>query len=422
MGEIVIYFNIIFFLLFTLWVYRYHFHNKCLLFVSILYLVSSITGLIYYYSEEAYYTDLSISGAIYFYAFFVVSIIPIYKIDYLGIRKIETNDRFLNILCLVIFYCSFYPLIYQLISLVSLLKGDFTSAISDAHDNRMQFSIKDGGGLLYNLSIKISSWCNNILPILLVYILQRYKKINRYVFGIFFSQLALAIGAFTSSSRSFIVDYYLSYVFIYCLFYNYLTGYAKVFYTKLVKYVGLVVLMFLMIITISRAVFLDKNDFKSTMEWVSQYAGEGMLNFNEYIVPQKFTKGVNDIFPYLLPKSKFEFYKNASNRDIDSYWSKYTSKPEYVFYTSYGNIVDGFGILPSLIGVTILSVILCIYLKKRRYYLSSIALFVLYSRYVYYGFMLFPYSGISGNKYLLQSLFVISLLYIIEKCQKIKVI
>lgn len=396
--------------------------NNLIQFITAEFLISAVCGIIHASSKENTYYNLSLEGSIIIYSFFIISIYPIYK--YRGCNSFISNNKIIELINKILLICSIYPFVISLIKIGNLLSsGNWINYLSNMHDARFSSSgIMEVSDSIYNLCIKAASWCKNILPLLLIYNLQKYKKINKYTVGIILSQLTLIIDSILTSTRFAIVDAMLSYVFTYYIVSNSISGMAKSISFKIVKYLSIAIISALLIVTIGRSITMGNKDFKSSIEWIALYGGEGMLNFNEYLIDQKITKGVDEIFPYLTSKEEITKQNKLDKASEKNEWSLLTGKPENVFYTSYGSFVDSFGLKITYIILIITAICFSLVINKRRNYMSNMALIILYSRFIFMGFMYFPYYGVNGNKYLIQSLFIVILLYISEKYERRKTI
>lgn len=391
--------------------------NPCVKFIVFEYLTSALSGLFFIKFGDRDYYNLSYYGSFIFFLFFLISIFPLLRLN-----KVECfygNEKFLNILGIIIFYGSFLPMLDSLFSLFSMIgSGNLSTYMLNTHDARFVTNAKSVTNVFVDVSIKVAYYCRAFLPLLLIYYLNCYKKANKRVWGILITQASLSITSLTSSSRFMLADFAITYIFTYFLLYDYLCDYTKLFLKKLFKYGGIALLVVLGVITVGRAISMGYVDGVSTLAWVSLYLGEGMLNFNEFAIHDKVFQGAVSSFPIFASHKDVQMMQSMTSNEFADYWQLIWGHDANTFKSVFGDYVSSFGVVYSLIGLLVFSLFSKKIFGKCIKSFSGLALIITLMKYSYFGFMYFPYSGINGNNYLLQSLIAIVIIRIFEQYGK----
>lgn len=408
-------FNIFIFGITFLFFYKFNRSNKVLLYSTGIYLFSAIGGIILYNSHQTTYLRLSYYGSIIFYLFFMFSIIPLYNINYAKVNKIETNDKFLDTLSKVIFYCSIIPFLSSLWDMRILFTGDIANYLTDVHDER---HVQLGTALVSqipSLLIKVAYYSQAFLPLLLFYNINKYKKFNKCCWGIILSQFSIAISSLLRSSRSPLIDLILTYGFAYFMLYGKFDPKTNRLVKKVVIYFAGIVASFLMIVTLGRYIggTVDNSNV-SVWEWLSVYSSEGMLNFNEDYVHENTKWGQATVFYYLAPRKEQIETETSTYMELTTYWNQLTGHSTNTFMTSFGAFVHAYGLEESLIGVLLFSIFFTMLMRKIKRRFSGMALFTLIGKYIIYGFMGFYYSNKDGNNLFFQGLIMVMIIYFAE--------
>lgn len=161
-------------------------------------------------------------------------------------------------------------------------------------------------------------------------------------------------------------------------------------------------------------------DVTSTFAWICLYTGEGMLNFNEFSIHDKVFQGIVTIFPILADSEDVVKMQAMTSSEFSHYWQMIWGHDANTFKSVFGDFVASFGVLNSFVYLTVFLLIFTKYIKKNILSFSNMALFITVMKFLYFGFMYFPYSGVSGNNYLLQALLAIIILKISEYYAKQK--
>lgn len=410
--------NILLFSLFFLIVIKTNKHNLALQFISGIYLLSAVSGLLFLLFGDREYYNLTILGSILFFIFFLISVIPLFKIRIKKEYNIYLNEKFIKLLSVIMLVGSILPFTAMVLSLKPLLSGDIISFMKEAHDARFyEYAGEKNANIfdtLISISMKVAYYMRAFLPLFVVYLYNKYKKINKYIGGILLTQITLIISSLLTSSRFLLVDFTLTYIFTYFFLYHKLETHTKLFFRKLFCYGGLIILFALSIITIGRAYAMGYTDFTSIIGWISLYLGEGMLNFNEFTIHDDIRFGIEGIFPTLLNKHDYQLFLQYNADEYHKEWSWLLGHATNTFETCYGDFVGAFDIFNSILFIMLISTILICLKRKIVNTFSGIAFFITIYKYVYFGFMYFPYGSIKGNNYLYQALLSIIIIRIFE--------
>jgi len=406
-------FNFLIFSLFEFYFWKFHRTNTALLYLGGIWVYSAFSSIFFSEWGDDIYYNKSFEGYLLFYLYYIISIIPLLKVNLSSTRRIVTNEKVIRCISLILLYFSIIPLIYNLLEFRHII-GDANYFI-DMHDARFSTNVNVGPfNVIYSFFYRPIAWCSGILPVLLMYNIGKYEKINKYSWGIILAQIVSILGSTIGSSRFPLVDAILSYLFAYFLMKNSLSNKANKLCKRVLKSVGIVLVGMLLTITVSRAVSMGYVDYKKTYAWISLYTGEGILNYNEYLMHQKIQKGYVYLVPFIADSQTKRKLKNQDRNERTSYWYNLTGKPENRLYTFYGQLIDTIGKYKAAITLICISVFMCFLLKKRRYYLSTLAIYLCYARTIYMGFMYSPYTGENGNQYLIHIVVVIGLIYYFE--------
>lgn len=410
-------FNTFIFVIWLFLIWKFKKNNYALKFISIEFLFSAITGIYFIQYGEREYYNLTFYGSLIFFIFFFISVLPLFKTEIKSTQNIYINEKSIKILCTIFFWGSILPFINSIISLKFLLGGDIATLMKEFHDSRFYGTNQNSFNIIsffIDLSIKAAYYTKAFLPLFVIYLYNKYEKINKYIWGIFLTQITLVLSSLITSSRFLVVDFTLTYLFTYCLLYNKLKDTTKLFFKKLFKYGGCIIFIILFIITIGRAIAMGYTDITSILAWISLYTGEGMLNFNEFTIHDTIRFGIEGVFPTLLNEKDYQQFLQYNADDYAKEWGWILGHEANTFKSVYGDFVGSFGIGNSIIIFLIISFIIIFFSKKLIQSFSGIALLITIFKYIYFGFLYFPYSGINGNNYLYQALLSIIIIRAFE--------
>jgi oligosaccharide repeat unit polymerase len=411
-------------ILFFAYLFRFFYKKKdakyrFILLITGIYLGSSIFGLIHYNNPSIEYANLSLIPSLYFFLVFCISVIPFYKFNNNSKKNYVINDKFVKYLSIFLLLISILPLmelIFQTHNLFSL--NNTSQYVAELHSDAQTGDIEQKIGIsqIGHRFLRFAEIFSDLLPILIFYIYNKYKKITKELIGLLISELCLILNAFISSGRSSFVYLIFYFSFIYLLFIHQFSVETKKRIQRAILFVFLFLISFLSVITVYRftnTTWFAKNNSEELINWTALYVGEGMLNFNEYVWSVSvYTEG--DVsFPYfkkLLGIKTFE--KNYERR---MYWAPKTGIPENIFYTSYGNFVRDFGPIIAFLIICFLSIVIILVIrKKKKLHLYHLLLISLYFKYIGCGIFFFPYAGYGAGMQLFYSILIVFSLFIID--------
>lgn len=281
--------------------------------------------------------------------------------------------------------------------------ADLASYLSDLHDERQTGE----PSLIFQYS-QIGMFFFKFIPILyevsfllLFYSLSKEKVNLISVFAFLFVILDYNLYAFLVSGRSSLVYTILQMSLCYLLFRNSFSSVYKVIINKIVVTILLVATCLFLYITISRLTVNVNLDF-SFVDFITWYAGEGTLNFNEYILNSNCSTEGDYTSPYFKTVLGLDtFEENYERRE---FWAGKTGIPQNIFYTFIGNFISDYGLI-----ITLLLFLIFAYWSNKiinsysgnTVPLHKLLLLIFLINVVSRGFCFFPYAGMSGNKMIL---------------------
>ena len=371
-----------------------------------IWLVSSMMGIHHFYSGIRDYSNLTILPFLVLWLYLVIFMYPI--------AKFKNHDH--RFFCLgnerLILYIGYFSILVCIIPFIenvyALMHGvgkdaDLASYLSDLHDERQTGE----PSLIFQYS-QIGMFFFKFIPILyevsfllLFYSLSKEKVNLISVFAFLFVILDYNLYAFLVSGRSSLVYTILQMSLCYLLFRNSFSSVYKVIINKIVVTILLVATCLFLYITISRLTVNVNLDF-SFVDFITWYAGEGTLNFNEYILNSNCSTEGDYTSPYFKTVLGLDtFEENYERRE---FWAGKTGIPQNIFYTFIGNFISDYGLIISLL----LFLIFAYWSNKiinsysgNTVPLHKLLLLIFLINVVSRGFCFFPYAGMSGNKMIL---------------------
>lgn len=372
------------------------------------YVLCAFCGIIHYNIGLFQYHNITLFPFIYLFAFIIIAFYPIFSSSPTQIETIETNDRLLKIITLFIIFLSVIPFIENLMLLGNITnQSDYMTSMYDSTHGSDGKSQVVGYSYFGNKMMNLCKNLANIIPIAFFYYLSK-KKLNKWlIMGIALSLINLYLNSYVTASRSTIVREIIYLIFVYFLFKNNIADNIK----KKIKFYFLIIFSFLLfvliVISIARFSSMYENNNRTEMSmfaWLIWYAGESMLNFNEYVWSMDSTMSGNCCFSLFLDFMGYDTFFDTTTRRF--YWEMKTGIPQYIFYTFIGNFVEDFGKIGGGIFVLVLSLILKKYMRLRKSTsLSTIIIYCTWGKVCLLGFTFYSYPSYSAYV-LIFSLFV----------------
>jgi len=416
MQDFFVFFNVILYIFTFLFYLKKRKKLTVVSYVIAIYAVSGIFGIIFYYSGLRNYNNIELFPFVYFYIIFLFTLLPIITIEN-KIRnsndKIIANYDFLKILGYFILVVSIIPFIESCILLIKSSGMDSTFLV-EAHDQRQmdrEYERVHSFSSIGSFFLRFCGYFRDLAPVLLFYFLARENRNKWIIIGLLMSILTVNIMAYLNSGRSVLVNTFIYFIFLYFLFRKYLdTGIEK----KIKKYgipILSSILVLIIIITIVRFnYYFGGRGFSDTnvLEWISLYAGEGMLNFNEYVWGMNTTMDGDYCFSYYKELLGMDTFTETFDRR--TYWEPLTGIPQHIFYTYIGNIVEDLGKMGGIAFFMIVALSMYSVIKKANYiYLHNIFLIFIWAKLLLGGYAYYCYSGMDGKVLLIDLILYVML-------------
>lgn len=357
------------------------FKNKyhVLIFIVSIWTISSFFSLIFYF-EVNRYTNLQIIPFVFLILCLWFSFIP-FTFKQNELKKIELGDPVLfERAMLVLGLLSILPFLENLIHIISTYAGSNTDVLSEVYEEKMSGDLnKDQyinwfstpGRILNSINLKFQS---GMLFFLFLYVCQ--SKINKFIFlSLIIAVINPILFQLGMSGRSALVFTFLNAGLLFFLLKNLIPQKIK---ASLLTF-GVLILIFgiilFFIITLSRYSNNEGASSVSFLGWISLYAGEGALNFNNFMWHTKaYTQGDN-CFNFFKAILGMDTFTNILERR--AYWGPRIGINPAIFYTFVGDLFSdlSYFVAPFIffIGITLNKFI------KRDGTISLIKMFLLYS-------------------------------------------
>ncbi len=314
-------------------------NNTFIKYIIAIWTISSLFSIIYYNASKEY-TRITIMP----YIFFIVSMLCILypMAAYNDKRMIITLNNAYAFKCVVVFLCiiSILPFIENIIHVISTYSISSSSALADIYDDKMSGDLNKTKILsFYSFPGKI---CNSLnlkfqkcsLLLLFIYLCQLKK--NKYILiGLIIASINPILYSLIFAGRSSVVFSCVEACFYYFFFKNYLSAQTK----SNIKQAGIILFSFaaigFAIMTLARYNNSEGAQSVSLLGWISLYAGEGTLNFNNYMWhTHAFTEGDN-CFGFFKSILGFNTFTDLLERR--AYWGPKMGISPVRYYTFIGD-------------------------------------------------------------------------------------
>ena len=135
-------FNFLIFSLFEFYFWKFHRTNTALLYLGGIWVYSAFSSIFFSEWGDDIYYNKSFEGYLLFYLYYIISIIPLLKVNLSSTRRIVTNEKVIRCISLILLYFSIIPLIYNLLEFRHII-GDANYFI-DMHDARFSTNVNVG--------------------------------------------------------------------------------------------------------------------------------------------------------------------------------------------------------------------------------------------------------------------------------------
>lgn len=363
-----------------------------------LYTISAICSIIFYqaYSIGFGYNNITLWPYVYWLAVYLLMMRPVFAFDRLNVDSIYVNLRFIKLFGIFLFIISILPLIEVVLHANNLMQGNINDTFIDIHDENKKASIYSP---LAQFCFRVINNLQLLAFTLLIPTLRAKVPIFSKI-GIVMALLVCTLTGLSYSSRTGLFISIIILVLVYAIFVRTIN---KKLRTK-IRIVGLFLLVFIlcvfMIITIGRGVgYQERNSDMSVAYFMARYAGEGYLNFNQYIFNVANTADGDiciPVFKQILGLPVIE----TSRDTLYGHFAYLTNIPQMIFYTFEGSWLMDFGPFISFIIFALLSSAYCLKINKlgQSVCASDVFLFVCYLKIMAFGVISYAYGGSASRQ------------------------
>ena len=270
-------------ILYSFYVAKYRFKITFTSFCFLYYALAAVFSLfLYNFSNGLFrtYDRITIYPFIYLSICYLVSFMPTYFYEKQGC-KIGVNKaqyQIIDILSIILSICAVLPFFESLIQLPSSLSS---TAVANVYDRRlMGIETSDYLSWISRKFYYIIMLSSLLVPICLFLQINKKRKNKYVIFCLILCVVVNAMHEMIRGSRSGLVQNMMYLLAVYLLFRNNLEKKIQAW----VKFWGLFIagisVSTMMIVSISRFSTHQNRNLGNVYEWMSVYAGEGIINFN----------------------------------------------------------------------------------------------------------------------------------------------
>ena len=385
--------------------YKRETHFKTALYAISLYTFSSIMSIVFYFqpltqSNNQLNGNITLWPVLYWTSLFLISLMPLFQFDNSKIVKFTYKSNLLDKIVILGIIVSIIPFLEQLLLIPEILGGGNLDALGenmvDLHDESSleNMSVLGRNGLRFNVAIYDLSFI-----ILFIQFLKE-KKNKLIIFGLFFIIITRNLTGIIAGHRSAAIEVIMKVLLVAIIAYPLIGSKEKKVIKNFMIWSFSIVGAVFMVITIGRQMLYSvtkSEDFTMTY-FLSWYAGEGLINFNQFLPLMKnTTNGEYTCWTLLqlLGESPHEL-------DYDYMYGKLTriqGIPQNIFYTYIGNFVQDFGFFFAAIIISISSSAVRAITKVRGSVMKISTLFFIFSwaSIILRGVTSFCYNGSNGK-------------------------
>lgn len=347
-------------------------------FALLLYTFSALCAIIYYCNP--YYNPikaLTIIPFAYWLIAFGIICTPLFKYDSLKIIGLKYEINTVNWICIIGLFVSIVPFIEQLMQIQMLFNtnlsiADTFSDIHDDNDKQINYSVV---GKIFQRIV----WALYDLMFLFFLPVIRSPKVNKLaLLGIIMVLITRNMEFFLLASRNGLLRMILQLVLIIIILYPLMTKKERRRIIKIIIILTTSIISVFVLITIARQMnYSEKNESFTMLYFLSRYAGEGMINFNQYMFNiENYTNGDYTLWTF----------KNLLGYDIPPFSRDYlyghmqhvTGIPMMVFYTFIGFFVIDLGPVFTLFFFSFIAFVMCKLLTYNNSLIPVSTLFIFY--------------------------------------------
>lgn len=372
-------------------------------FFPIYYAFSVFCSLIFFNVANGTVRDFSRTSLIpfvYLAVCFMISMIPFYIFEKRKAKLVisQKESDLLDMVSIIIAVCSILPFIETMFHLTSILSIDesigrtFEMRRESGHnENYLSFI---GAKFYYVLML-----FEILTPWMLLFQLWKKNKNIYIIIGLSIAIVTIWLHGMAQGGRSNMVQNAMYFFVSYLIFKHFFSDSEN---KKILKYGSFLLSIFifsLMSVSISRFLVNGSSTFDNTFEWMSLYAGEGPLNFNNnmwYVTRDSGGYKTISLFMSLIKGHMIS---------IPEIWDAGDSIgiPGNIYYTWIGSIYSDWGRYTTIVIVIILSSIFSYVAKSHSRFInfSTLAILGIWAKVLIVGPVFFAFTTTNSQLYLL---------------------
>lgn len=409
------------FLLLVSFFLLYYFKNKkdrfhIVRFLLFLYTISSFCSILFYYTplyELSANFEITAWPYIIWIILFLILLLPLYRFDRSHYHILSFSEDIVIGICVIGLIFGGYLLLEEIILLPSYF-ANFSI------DNGLFMELHDGARKVDFSPLGVLCWrivhvFNDLAYILILPILKMKKHRRIMILGVLFIIISNILPALFIGNRSALFRLILS---LFCAILIISPFINKSYRKEIRKYSligGSLVVFVFMVMTISRQIIYSSTNQDFTLFYfLSRYAGEGMLNFNQYILHLKDYTDGDYCFGFI--KHLFGYEQVQINEDyLLGHISSKIGIPMKIFYTFIGFFIIDLGIEGTFVFFLIVSLIFSHIISSNSYVikLSTLYLIFIYVSIIANGTCLYIFSW-SENNTLIYQLIIYGILKLLK--------
>lgn len=399
---IISYFSVYIFLFLLYSFVRKKFSINATSFLFLLYAFSGVCSYIFYLFSNGVnrnYSNITTTPFIYLVLCIIISLLPIYRYDNFSPQIVISKRQFeiIDSLSYVLVFCCVLPLIETIVYLPNAFSSD--TFIGEMYDKRlMGIDVQDYLSWISRKFYYVIMLCSLLLPVCLFVQLKKKAVNTKLVIGLVFSVILDALHNMINGGRSRFMQNLLYIIIVYFLFKNQISNNNR----NKIRIGGLIAMsvsaLAMMVVTISRFINDNSGIYDNSFIWLTLYAGEGPLNFNNDLWYVDKTVGGYNTCGLIIGVLSGHF---VTVRELWQLGDK-LGVAGNIFYTWIGTLCMDWGKLSTFIIVLLSSFsVFSFIVKRRKMTIVSFILMCLGARILVLGPIFYTYATIESQYCLL---------------------
>jgi len=376
------------------------------------------TGAMYYYTFEVpylSYDNITVMPLTFLFAINCLLFSPFLKIDYDTIKKIEVYNlgNVFNVISIFFALVNILPMVDAVLKLSSFsLMG---AALAD-----MYSADEDKTNLIFTPYIRPFYSVMRHFTVFIIFLFfyqlskRRFNKI--IIIGLAGNIVTFFLVSLLSGSRGGIISLLLTCAYFLFFMKSLMKPSVVTILMRMTLIIVGIVVIGVAAISVSRLSDMSEEKGKVLLmdQWISQYAGEGIIRYDHTIwhIDKKLNGSQNLPYPYS--------FVDDSIKDLESYASKAENAlktPVTVFYTYVGDLIIDFGIIGTIIAAIIIYLTIRFLIKIRNGRISFYHLIILsfFYEYLTVGFTANIFRTYYTQLQIVETLVLLGIIYIFQK-------